>query len=324
MRSIVYDHFGDPGEVLEIGERPMPEPGPGEVRIKMTLSPIHNHDLWTIRGSYGVKPPLPAQAGSEAAGLIDALGEGVTGLAVGQRVVTNAPGTWSEYFIAKAQGAIPLPDAIDDETGCQIIAMPLSALMLLEDLKLSSGQWMIQNASTGAVGKNLAILAATRGIKVINLVRREAGIAELEALGIEHGVSTSSEDWQNQVRALIGDAPILRAVDSVGGKESGQMLALLGQGGELISFGSMSGQPMVLSSGDIIFKETSVRGYWGAKAFPAARPEDLARFIGELFQMAMNGTLKLPVDQIFELSQAREAAAASVQPGRAGKVLFKA
>lgn len=80
-----------------------------------------------------------------------------------------------------------------DEKGCQIIAMPLSALMLLEDLKLSSGQWMIQNASTGAVGKNLAIMAATRGINVINLVRREAGIDELKALGIEHVVSTSSE-----------------------------------------------------------------------------------------------------------------------------------
>lgn len=112
MRSIVYQQFGDPSEVLELGERPLPEPGPGEVRVKMTLSPIHNHDLWTIRGSYGVKPNLPAQAGSEAAGVIEALGEGVSGLSIGQRIVTNAPGTWSEAFIAKAQGVIPLPDAI--------------------------------------------------------------------------------------------------------------------------------------------------------------------------------------------------------------------
>ncbi len=324
MRSIVYQQFGDPSEVLELSERPLPEPGPGEVRVKMTLSPIHNHDLWTVRGSYGVKPSLPAQAGSEAAGVIDALGEGVSGLSIGQRVVTNAPGTWSEAFIAKAQGMIPLPDAIDDETGCQIIAMPLSALMLLEDLKLSSGQWMIQNAATGAVGKNLAIMAATRGIKVINLVRRDAGIDELKALGIEYVVSTASDNWQEQVKALTGDEPIMSAVDSVGGKESGQLLNLLGQGGELIAFGSMTGQPMELNTGDIIFKQTRIRGYWGAKAFPAARPEDLSRLIGELFQMAIKGTLKLPVDDIFDLSQAQEAATASLQPGRAGKVLFKA
>ena len=130
MRVIEYKAFGDPAEVLVSGERPMPEPGPGEIRVRMTLSPIHNHDLWTIRGSYGVKPPLPAVGGTEAAGVVDALGAGVTNLSVGQRVMAaGLTDTWAEYFLMNAQRAIPLPDSVPDELGCQLVAMPISALM---------------------------------------------------------------------------------------------------------------------------------------------------------------------------------------------------
>ena len=82
MRSAIHTTFGEPSEVLELIDRPIPQPGAGEVRIKTLLAPIHNHDLWTIRGSYGYKPELPAIGGSEAVGIVDALGEGVSGPAV--------------------------------------------------------------------------------------------------------------------------------------------------------------------------------------------------------------------------------------------------
>jgi NADPH:quinone reductase-like Zn-dependent oxidoreductase len=77
MRAIVHHRFGEPSDVLGVEDVPLPEPGPGEVRIRVTASPIHNHDLWTIRGTYGFKPKLPARAGTEAVGVVDALGEGV-------------------------------------------------------------------------------------------------------------------------------------------------------------------------------------------------------------------------------------------------------
>ena len=80
MRCVVYNAFGLPAEVLHLAERPVPEPGPGEIRVRMVLSPIHNHDLWTIRGEYGVKPPLPAIGGTEALGTVDKLGEGGMGV----------------------------------------------------------------------------------------------------------------------------------------------------------------------------------------------------------------------------------------------------
>ncbi|WP_230417785.1 alcohol dehydrogenase catalytic domain-containing protein [Paraburkholderia polaris] len=87
MRSVIYSSFGNPADVLHVAERPTPNPGAGQVRIKSTLSPIHNHDLWTIRGQYGYKPSLPAVGGTEVAGVIDAVGEGVERVKVGQRVV---------------------------------------------------------------------------------------------------------------------------------------------------------------------------------------------------------------------------------------------
>ncbi|QJD69464.1 zinc-binding dehydrogenase [Xanthomonas campestris pv. badrii] len=325
MRAAIHTQFGDPAKVLELGERPVPQPGKGQVRIAMRRSPIHNHDLWTVRGNYGYKPELPAIGGSEGAGVIDALGEGVDGLQVGQRVVAaGVHESWAEYFLAQASGVVPLPDALDDDRGSQLIAMPLSALMLIEFLRVQQGDWIMQNTANGTVGKTVAMLAALRGINVINLVRRDAGVEELKALGIGNAVSTAQDGWQEQVRALAGDAPIIRAVDSVGGSAAGELLALLAEGGELVSFGSMTGEPLQISSGDVIFKQATVRGFWGSKVMAASKPEDKRRMIGELMKAVRDGSLALPVEAVFDLADAAKAAAASAEAGRSGKILLRA
>lgn len=324
MRSAIHTTFGEPADVLHLGESPVPQPGPGEVRIKTLLSPIHNHDLWTVRGQYGYKPTLPAIGGSEAVGLVDALGAGVQGVAPGQRVtVAGVHGSWAEYFTAPAALLVPLPAAIADEAAAQLIAMPLSALMLLEFLEVKSGDWIIQNTANGAVGKTLAMLAATRGVHTVNLVRRDAGVAELAALGIEHAVSTEQPGWQEKVRAIVGKASLRAAVDSIGGKASGELMALLGEGGLLVSFGSMAGEPMQIASGDLIFKQARVKGFWGSKVSEALSGEDKRRLIGELLGLVASGKLQLPVQAIYDLADVSQAAAASLQPGRKGKVLLR-
>lgn len=324
MRSAIHTTFGEPADVLTLGESPVPQPGPGEVRIKTLLSPIHNHDLWTVRGQYGYKPTLPAIGGSEAVGIVDALGEGVQGVAPGQRIaVASVHGSWAEYFIAPAALLVPLPAAIADEAAAQLIAMPLSALMLLEFLGVERGEWIVQNTANGAVGKTLAMLAAARGVHTINLVRRDAGVDELAALGIANVVSTAQPDWKQQVRAIAGDAPLRAAVDSIGGKASGELLALLGEGGLLVSFGTMAGEPMQIASGDLIFKQATVKGFWGSKVSAALSADDKRRLIGELLGLAASGALKLPVEAVYDLADVSRAAAASLQPGRKGKVLLR-
>jgi NADPH2:quinone reductase len=324
MRAAIYERFGEPSEVLIAGERPVPEPGPGEIRVRMTLAPIHNHDLWTIRGTYGYKPVLPAIGGSEALGIVDAHGSGVSAPAIGQRVVVaGVHGAWADYFIAQASGAVPLPDAIDDATACQLIAMPLSSLMLLEDLQITSGQWMIQNAANGAVGKIVALLAKARGIRLVGLVRRDTGIAELAAMGIGDAISTEAPGWEDRVRALVGKASILRAVDSVGGEDGGRLTSLLAEGGMLMSFGAMSNKPLVISSGDLIFRQISVKGFWGARRMASTDKAELGRLIGELVRLAASGELRLAVDERFAVADAAAAAAASDRPGRSGKIAIQ-
>ena len=324
MRCAMHAEFGDPADVLKPADAPLPEPGAGQVRVRMQLSPIHNHDLWTVRGQYGYKPPLPAIAGSEAFGIVDALGEGVSHLAVGQRVASaSVRGAWAECFLAPAGTLVPIPDAIDDATAAQLLAMPLSALLLLETLQVEPGQWIVQNAANGAVGKALAMLAQARGVHVLSLVRREAGVAELAESGVANAVCTTDEDWKARARALMGDARPSAAVDSVGGVASSVLATMLGEGGVLVSFGSMTGEAMQLQSGDLIFKQLTVKGFWGIPASKALTDDARRRLIGELLQRAGSGELRLPVAATYPLEQVAEAVRQSVAVGRGGKVLLR-
>lgn len=324
MRALMHNEFGDPSEVLTIEDIPVADPGAGEVRVRLLLSPIHNHDLWTIRGTYGFKPELPARAGSEAVGVIDSIGAGVTGLEVGQRVATGGTfGVWAEYFIAKAGALIPLGDGIPDEVAAQLVSMPFSAISLLDSLKLSKGDWFIQNAANGTVGRLVAQLAQARGINVIGLVRRSAGIDELAAQGINNIVATDTDDWAAQVRAIAGDAPLVVGVDSVGGRASGEVLSLLAEDATLIVFGAMQSPIMEIGSGDIIFKQATVRGFWGSKvsaSMPAQKRGDL---LGELVGYISSGVLTLPVEATYSFEEARTAAKANFAPGRNGKVMLR-
>ncbi|HTJ56619.1 MAG TPA: zinc-binding dehydrogenase [Devosiaceae bacterium] len=323
MRSVVFERFGKPEEVLEVKQRPVPDPGPGQVRVKLLLSPIHNHDLMIISGTYGMLPQLPAVPGTEAVGIVDALGEGVTNLKAGQRVCGGASAVWAEYFLADAARLIAVPDAIPDETACQLIAMPLSAWRLFEELEVKPGDWIIQNVANGAVGKLIARRAMERGVNVVNLVRREAAVAELAALGIPNAVSTAKPGWQNRVAALTGGAPIIRGLDSIGGSAPEQMLSLMGEKSVLYLFGALSGEKLAIDPGIILYRQAMVKGFWAAKPSDTVSPERMGELIGELVQRAASGELRLPVAEVFDLADAAKAAAASNVPGRPGKIVLR-
>ncbi|MGO2340508.1 MAG: zinc-binding dehydrogenase [Psychrobacter sp.] len=324
MRSATYHSFGKPTDVLSLAESHTPEPKEDEVRVKTILSSIHNHDLLTIRGQYGFKPTLPAIGGSEAVGIIDAVGDNVTTLKVGQRVAAaSVQATWAEYFTAAEHMIFPVPDDLEDEMAAQLIAMPLSALMLIEFLALKRGEWVIHNAANGAVGKSLAMLAAARGIHTINVVRSSDAIKELESLGIKNNINSSDDDWKDQVRKILGEDKISAAVDSVGGDSSNDLLSLLCHGGTLASFGIMSGKPMVLDPTHIIFKQALIKGFWGSKISQEMSVENKQRLIDELIKHAINGNLKLPVEATFDLADITKAVDGKLQSGKKGKVLLK-
>ncbi|WP_428929373.1 zinc-binding dehydrogenase [Marinibacterium sp. SX1] len=325
MKAAVHDQFGEPADVLTLRDVPAPEPAAGQVRIRTILAPVHNHDLWTIRGNYGYKPPLPgAIGGSEAVGTVEALGEGVDAALLGRRVaVAGVHGAWAELFLAPAGGLLPLPDQVSDEMGAQLIAMPFSAISLLDTLQVGPGDWMIQTASNGAVGRIMAGLTRARGINLVSLVRRDEAAVELRAAGMDNVVSTSGEGWMDAVRAIVGEGRVLSAVDSVGGELSARLVDLLSQDGELVVFGTATGAPMPLSSGALITKHVTVKGFWGARVSAEMEPVKRAGLIGELVTLAAQGELPMGTGGIFGLDQLDAAMAAALTPGRAGKILLR-
>lgn len=324
MRALIHDTFGDPAEVLHVADVETPEPGPGEVRVRTVLASIHNHDLWTIRGTYGFKPELPARSGTEAVGVVDAVGEGVTTLQPGQRVVTGGTfGVWAEYFVAPAAALVPVPDGIDDEAAAQLISMPFSALSLLEYLDVAPGQWIAQNAANGAVGRLVAQFAAARGVHVLGLVRRAEGIAELAAAGISGVVATDDDAWRDRVIEITGGAPIVAGVDSVGGSASDDVLSLLADDGTLVVFGAMASPTMSLSSGSVIFRQVTVKGFWGSKVSRAMDASARAALIGEVIRGVADGSVTLPVAAVHSFDEASLAVRANFEPGRVGKLLLR-
>lgn len=324
MRALTHSSFGPAEDVLVVDDRPLPVPGPGEVRVRTVLSPIHNHDIWTVRGTYGYKPELPAQSGTEAFGVVDALGEGVDALSVGQRVSTGGTfGVWAEYFTARAGALIPVPDGVPDEVAAQLVSMPFSAISLLDFLALSEGDWLVQNTANGAVGRMVAQLARARGINVVGLVRRAAGVDELREQGIDNVVATDADDWRDRVAAITGGAPIIAGVDSVGGASAGEVLSLLAENGTLVVFGAMASPVMELGSGDVIFKQITVKGFWGSKVSSAMDAATRGRLFGELLTRISSGELTLPVSAIYAFDDIADAARASMTAGRVGKVLLR-
>ena len=225
--------------------------------------------------------------------------------------------------MAKAAGLIPVPEGISDETAAQMVSMPFSALALLNSLDLKPGDWMVQNTANGAVGKLVAQFAPARGIHVLGLVRRDAGIAELAALGIHQVVSTETADWRAHAAEVLGGAEPRAAVDSVGGKAAGELLSLLGEGGTLVSFGAMGSGLLQISSGDLIFKQATVKGFWASTVSRTMDAATRGALFGELLERVGSGEVPLPVEAVYPFERAREAAAASAVPGRAGKILLR-
>lgn len=331
MLAVVQDTFGEPDTVLHTENRAIPDPGPGQVRIRVTLSPVHNHDLWTVRGTYGFVPDLPAPAGTEALGTVDALGPGVdsttSGITPGQRVATGSTfGVWAQYAIADAADLIPVPDELDDATAAQLVAMPFSAISLLDDLDLAPGDWLVQNSANGTVGRILSQLAAARGIHVLGLVRRDAGIEELAAQGITGIISTAHHDWHAHAAAVTGGAQVRVGLDSVGGASSKDIVSLISDGGTLVSFGAMGAPDMQVPSSAVIFRGITVRGFWGSRVSTAMAPEKKAALFGELIRRLIAGEVTLPVAATVDVQDTAAVTAAmqaSTEPGRTGKILLR-
>lgn len=327
MRALRYHDQGKPTDVLRLDDLPTPEPGPGEVRLRLTHRSLNPADLHAILGAYGKQPNLPAVAGHEGMGTVEAVGEGVDRLAVGQRVVPmGLDGTWAEQAVIEAPSCLPISDDLDDEAAAQLFVNPLTAHLLLDTLGLPEGAWLVQTAGTSQVGRLVVQLAQWRGIRTLSLVRRESARDELVALGADAVAVVDGEADARALRRIVrehtGPEGVDGALDAVAGRLGGALAGCLVPHATMLVYGGLSGEPLALPAGTLIFGRATVRGFWRTGWFDehgvgAARPhlEHLARLVAE-------GALRLPIEARYDLADFREAVAHSRREGTRGKVIL--
>jgi len=314
-----------PQDLIEAVSFELPELKEGEVLLELLAAPINPSDVLTITGGYGILPPLPAFAGNEGVGRVSAHGPGVSSPAIGQTVLLPVgTGTWSTHMVAVASKLVPLPNDADPlQLSMITINPPTAALLLSEFVDLQPGDWVIQNAANSGVGNYLVQLAAMRGLKTVNIVRRESLIAPLKAEGADV-VLVDGDKLARRVAEATGGAAIKLGIDAVGGAACARLGECLAPEGTLVNYGMMSGEPCQMSAGMLVFKDVRVRGFWLAKWFRQASPADQQKLYGELTKLVLQGKLRAPIHQTYSVKDIRKAVAVAAQGERNGKVIVTA
>lgn len=331
MQAVQFARFADPAEVLEVVALPdPPAPGPGEVRLAFEAAPINPSDLLTVRGEYGTRPALPATPGYEGVGRVTDVGEGVTHLKPGDRVLLmTVRGTWRSAATVGAARLFALPDA-DPLQLAMLTANPPTALLMLELFgTLAAGDWVVQNAANSGVGAAVVAVSREKGLRTLNVVRRGSAVADVAALGGDVTL-VDGPDLAKRVRAALEAAgadartAVKLGIDAVGGQATARLARCVADGGTVVNYGAMSEEACVIEPRETIFRDVSLRGFWLTRWVAGAPPGGLARVFGTVGRMVAEGRLRVPVEATYPLSEAREACAHAARGERGGKVLLVA
>lgn len=321
MTAIRHHEFGDPREVLRVDTLPIPEPGSGEVRVKLLAATINPSDYGMIGGSYGRLRELPAVAGREGLGQVDALGADVSGVEVGAHVRFPEEGAWQSYACVPAEELFLVDPAVPVEQAAISFINPPTAYCLLNKIvALQAGDWVVQNAGNSAVGLSVIQIAKAMGLKTISQVRREELVEPLRTMGADHVVLEGS-GWPKEVKELTGGTPIKLALNSIGGESASDQIKALGEGGTQVTFGGMVGDKVRFPTRFLIFNDVRLVGFWWDKFCKTQGAEAVREVMDQVYGMMRNSSLKLPIEDSFELSQIQEAIQCDKRP-KMGKILL--
>jgi NADPH:quinone reductase-like Zn-dependent oxidoreductase len=320
MKAIQIETFGSPAEVVKAVDVPdVGAPAAGEVVIALEASPINPSDLLMIAGSYGYRPRLPAIMGTEGVGRVVAVGAGVKHVKEGDRtLVPFSHPAWAERIKTAAPWLRPLPPG-DINQFAMMGINPATAYLLLTDIvKLPRGSWVIQNAANSGVGRATVAVAKSLGLRSVNVVRRGEVVAEMKALGGDV-VLVDGPDLAKRVAAETGTVPVALALDGVGDASPMNLMNCVSESGVLVSYGVMSGKPMVVHPGRLIYKKQTIRGFWLVYWYQSAKSDEITAMFDHLTPLVAAGTISTPVAATYRFGQVREAIAKAAQ---SGKVLF--
>lgn len=320
--AIRHHSFGKPLEVLKLENIDQPEPKAGEVRVRLEAASINPSDYGMIAGSYGRLRELPAVAGREGVGTVDALGAGVDSVAVGTRVrFPGEEGAWQvSACVAADQVLVVPPDVPVEQAAISFINPPTAYCLLKKIVDLQPGDWVLQNAGNSAVGLSVIQMAKVFGLKTISQVRREELVEPLKAMGADH-VVLEGTGWPKGVSEITRGEPVKLALNSIGGDSAIDQIKALSEGATQVTFGGMVGDKVRFPTRFLIFNDLRMVGFWWDQTARRLGKEGVAEVMDAVYAMMADGRLELPIESQYPFGEYELAVKHASQP-RLGKVLL--
>jgi NADPH2:quinone reductase len=324
MKAVQFSRFGGP-EVLETVELPTPQPGPGEVLVRVRAAGVNYFETLMRRNVYAVTPELPMVPGVEVAGEIEAVGQGVDAALIEARVavpmfaIGRPAGGYAEYVAIEAASVVKLPDSLSFEHAVALLVQGLTALHLVRRSP-PLGRTVLVTAAAGGVGSLLLQIARRGGAERIIAVaggREKLDIAR--HLGADLGVDYGEPGWAAMVRDATGGAGVDIVYDTVGGAVTKACHDTLAPAGEL-AFGALGRFELTAAELErMLFRNQSLKGF---ALLPLLTPESLRADLAELFGLAATGTLTVTVGGRYRLDQAAEAHRVLEERRSTGKIVL--
>ncbi len=321
MKAVICQEFG-PIEHLRVEDRPDPVPAFGEILIEIRAAGVNFPDGLTVRGEYQMKPPRPFTPGNEAAGIVRALGEGVSGFAVGDRVAALCMlGGFAEMVAVPAERAVPIPDRMDFITAAGFMLVYGTSLHGLADCgRLAAGETLLVLGAAGGVGLAAVEIGHAMGARVIAAASTDEKLALARAHGAEITINYIAADLKTELKRLA-PAGVDVVYDPVGGALTEAAVRGLAWGGRLLVIGFAAGEIPKLPLNLLLLREGEAKGvFWGS--WVAREPKAHAANIARLFAWFTAGVLKPHVSGIFPLERTCEALAEVMERRAQGKIVL--
>jgi NADPH2:quinone reductase len=321
MKAVYIEQTGGP-EVLRCGDRPVPEPGKGEVLVKLAVAGVNFTDLNQRSGIN--KIPVPAVLGSEGAGTVERLGEGVTGFQPGNRVAwAMVRGSYAEYAAVPTKMVVKVPDALDLRLAAAAMLQGMTAHYLSHTtFPLKFGHTALVHAGAGGTGRLLVQIAALLGARVIATVGTEAKAALAREAGASDAILYDQQDWVGEVKRLTNGTGVDVVYDSVGKATFLKGLDCLKPRGTMVHYGVSSGQiepfdtRALTQKGSLFLARPTLNTH-------VSEPGEVAWRAGDLFRWIREGRLKLRIDREYALEEAAQAHRDMEARKTTGKLLLR-
>ena len=301
----IHEHGGP--EVLRWEDVEVGAPGPGQVRVKHSAIGLNYIDTYQRSGLYPLD--LPLTLGMEGAGVVEELGAGASGLAVGDRVAYAAPppGSYSEVRLSPADRLVKLPDAIGDQQAAAMMLQGLTVQYLIRQThRVQAGETVLFHAAAGGVGLIACQWLKHLGATVIGTVGSAEKAALAEAHGCTHTINYRDEDFVEKVKEITGGAGVVAAYDSVGKDTFEGSLQCIAPHGLMVTFGNASGPVPAFELGrlaplgSLFITRPTLMTY-------SAKRADLEAMAAELFEVVLSGAVKIEINQTYSLAETAQA-----------------